>query len=183
MDTTDTTQKLRELAKIEAQLVWNRYNAMVVTNAVLIGFLAQLVISENETKMIGILGCVFGLIIALIWWRITGVGWSLAHAYLNAIPNDNNSDPTLEKVYENWTRKFLFHHYQDPIWWSAHGVIAMFYVAYLCLFIYLTREQGIQLYCLILIVGVAIVIFLILFISSLTTLNIRKDSIETSDNG
>lgn len=170
-------QTLRDLAYIQAQLIWSRYNAMIVANAVLIGFIGQLALSSDRKPITPIV-CGLGLFLTLIWWRITSVGWSLMHAWLEAIPKDNDDKiadtvKLPEKVYKDWVKgKFWLNNEslcQDSIWWCAHGVIALFYLAYFGFYIYFTYKSDIV-YFLIL----PTFLLIILLISSIKTFNIHK---------
>ena len=174
----------REFTFYEGQLIWSRFNAMVVAHAVLIGFISQAALSDAgaevydiTSKMVVVVGCVAGAQLALVWWRITSVGWSLQHAWLNKVKSDKN-DVAPKEVYEKWTKRFLFSSYQDPIWWCAHAVIAIFFFAYLSLFLYFSNEANINKYLILAIFVAAIVLFALLLFSSLTTLNIRDEAKE-----
>ena len=163
-----------EIAMTQGQLVWSRYNAMIVAHAVLIGFLGQAAVSESSgPKTIAVLGCVVGFLLALVWWRITSVGWSLMHAWLWAVPPEEGPD-TPVTIYERWTEKFIFRHFQDSIWWCAHGVIAIFMLGYLLLFWNLSHAENVHNYIVISSMGVAVIWFIVLLISSLTNHNIRR---------
>ena len=170
---TSTMNELREIAFVQGQLVWSRYNAMIVAHAVLIGFLGQAAVSDSSApNTIVVFGCVIGVLLALIWWRITSVGWSLMHAWLGAVPQEEGI-VTPEMIYEKWANRFIFPRFQDSIWWCAHAVIAVFFVGYLLLFWYFAHEQKIQSYIINISIAVAVFWFLWLLQSSLRKLNIR----------
>lgn len=161
--------ELREIAYIQAQLIWSRYNAMIVAHSILIGFLAA---SPPGSNAIAILGCIIGLLLALIWWRMTSVGWSFMHALLKRTPQDDTATP--EKIYDEWTKKFWFPRCQDSIWWGAHAVIAIFFAGYLVLFYHFARNEQLPGNFIIVVIVVFGLWFVGLLVSSLKTHNIRE---------
>ena len=61
---------------MSADVVWSRYNAMVVADTVLFGFLTQ----EHVPCLVKIWGSVTGIAVTVCWWLLTSYGWSLLHA-------------------------------------------------------------------------------------------------------
>lgn len=108
-----------------ADLVWSRYNAMVVAATVLLGFIAQ----DEVPCLLKIYGAVMGVVATVLWWLLTSFGWSLLHA------------EGVKQSYTDWRSKFLLGKLQDPIWWSAHFMIWLFYLAYAKLLLFYLREQ------------------------------------------
>lgn len=104
-------------ARHEANLVWSRYNAMVVAATVGVGLLGQ-VVDKPELAVLGLAGSVFGVVGTIFWWLITSFGWSLSHVLL---PTDTD--------YFWWRWKYRGIP-QDPIWLCAHGVIWLYYWGY-----------------------------------------------------
>ncbi|MDP3735162.1 MAG: hypothetical protein Q8R39_01910 [bacterium] len=61
------------LINSERQAIWQRYNVMLIANAVIFGFLAGGVRTAMEVGF----GMSFGLLLCAIWWVITREGWVL----------------------------------------------------------------------------------------------------------
>ncbi|OGZ97434.1 MAG: hypothetical protein A3J10_00820 [Candidatus Sungbacteria bacterium RIFCSPLOWO2_02_FULL_54_10] len=57
----------------ERQAIWQRYNVMLVGNAVIFAFLSGGMRTKTETA----LGVLFGLLLCTAWWVITASGWNL----------------------------------------------------------------------------------------------------------
>lgn len=57
----------------ERQAIWQRYNVMLVANAIVFGFLS----GGTRTKMETVLGVMFGLLLTAAWWILTESGWQL----------------------------------------------------------------------------------------------------------
>ena len=55
---------------MSADVIWSRYNAMVVADTVLIGFLGA---SKDEQQLL-IPGAIAGLVLTAFWWLLTSYG-------------------------------------------------------------------------------------------------------------
>ncbi len=106
----------------EANLIWNRYNAMIVANSISMAVLTG-ALSNDISNRGGFLISFMGVIIVSLWWLITSFGWHLLHTHLGL----NGSD---SKTYHKWRKQFSIVKKQDPIWWCAHLLIAVFYLAH-----------------------------------------------------
>ena len=71
------TKDCQDFAGRESQLVWNRYNCMVIANSILLGFIGQLTAKKDGSGLLESIACSVGLVIALLWLFITSYGWSL----------------------------------------------------------------------------------------------------------
>ena len=130
----------------ERDLVWSRYNALVVAATVSLGFLAQL---DAANALLGFAISVLSLLVTLAWLLITSYGWNLLHELMEPVKTDktdktDNTEPDKPDVYLERYKAWLDRHWgnrsQDPIWWYSHAVIALFYVGFLLLgarFLYL----------------------------------------------
>ena len=123
---------ITNIANNQLQLVWQRYNVMIVVHAILMGFIGQLAWSwKDKTDLVlGISGCLIGLILVILWLIMTSAGWSISHAYVNASINQ------FTEIYSKWKDNTIKIRGKDLIWWSAHAVIMVFYFAYLALGFY-----------------------------------------------
>lgn len=151
---------------MSADVVWSRYNAMVVADTVLFGFLTQ----EHVPCLVKIWGSVTGIAVTVCWWLLTSYGWSLLHA-----------EKAVTKKYKDWRGKSLLGKSQDPIWWCAHAVIWIFYSAYgaLLLFYLNEKDPSSRTTCA---VGAAVfVVFVALFAHTLFNLDIRRDEFESAE--
>ena len=62
-----------------AELVWSRYNAMIVASTVGLGFLGQLASSQSDVKSyLAVAASLLGAAVCVLWWLITSYGWSLS---------------------------------------------------------------------------------------------------------
>lgn len=115
--------ELADFATKEAQLVWNRYNCMLVANSIFLGFIGQSAIGRN-TSSLGICACGIGLIIALAWLFLTSYAWSLSSYvfYKSKTPQKD--------AYVNWKKRMWGNRRKDPMWFFAHLVILVFCLAY-----------------------------------------------------
>ena len=57
----------------ERQAIWQRYNVMLLGNAIIFGFLA----GGTRTASEMIFGIIFGIALCIAWWVITESGWRL----------------------------------------------------------------------------------------------------------
>ena len=57
----------------ERQAIWQRYNVMLIANAIVLGFIS----GGTRTKEEIIAGSLFGLTLCVMWWVITASGWNL----------------------------------------------------------------------------------------------------------
>lgn len=57
----------------ERQAIWQRYNVMLIANAIVLGFIA----GGTRTKEEIIAGAFFGFMLCVGWWVITASGWGL----------------------------------------------------------------------------------------------------------
>lgn len=115
-------------ASHEAELIWSRYNAMVVADTIFIAAIAA--IAKDKSWAFG--GACAGILLTAIWWLLTSAGWSLSHAMIYAI--DGQPQGPI-RVYQQW-RNRVWRYYADPIWWLAHAVIGLFYVVYATMAVY-----------------------------------------------
>jgi hypothetical protein len=89
--------QMRAQAEHEADLVWTRYYSLIVAHAILLGFVGQLISSSSAspgntasaqvgkpggTLWLALGGCIFGMLVTVLWSLITSYGWSLSHAWL-----------------------------------------------------------------------------------------------------
>lgn len=124
---------LIDIASREAQLVWSRYNCMVIANSILLGFIGQLTVKRDTQSLLGVIACLVGLIIALLWLFTTSYGWSLSSSWFRASKGGDDGKSEIYKVYKNWLNKVWTGKSQDPLWWLVHSVIIIFCIAYLLL--------------------------------------------------
>jgi len=130
---------VRDIANFNGNLVWTRYEAFLVANSIVLGFIGQLVSDgAAESPVVRLVACVFGLLLTALWWWITSAGWSLMHSWLSVMPDDELPP---ENGYKNWKDKCRVQGNQDPIWWAAHLVIWIFYVAYVLLLFRFANDQ------------------------------------------
>lgn len=139
-------------------IVWSRYNAMVVADTVLLGFLG----SSNE-EMLFVPGAIAGIGITVFWWLLTSYGWSLLHA----------EQPVTDR-YVAWRSEFFLGACQDPIWWFAHAVIWLFYFAYAGLLLFYLNRANAACALTGAVVTVVLSVFLLLLWYTLTRLRIRR---------
>ena len=128
----ENEEKLIKCADNEKNLVWTRFNALLVANAVWLSFVTLWAVSSNGKSSItpiqGLIWSSAGLVLAYVWWLLTSYGWSLLHAYLDEIPNQIE-----HAVYKRWRSRVWKNRVQDPIWWCTHIVIILFYWSYVLL--------------------------------------------------
>ena len=113
---------LLDFAGHEADIIWSRYNAMVVADTIFIAAIAAI----TENTCLAFAGSCVGIILTAIWWIVTSAGWSLSHAMLHAIGNEGKAAGTPLGVYQAWCSRVWPGCYADPIWWLAHAVIGLF---------------------------------------------------------
>ena len=133
---------VRDIANFNGNLVWTRYNAHLVANSIVLGFIGHLVAPSptvDQSRVVPMVACLFGLTLTALWWRITSAGWSLMHSWLSVMPA-NERPP--ENGYEKWKKVCNVQGRQDSIWWGAHLVILIFYVAYVLLLIYFAIDEN-----------------------------------------
>ena len=123
---------LLDFAGHEADIIWSRYNAMVVADTIFIAAIAAI----TENTCLAFAGSCVGIILTAIWWIVTSAGWSLSHAMLHAIGNEGKAAGTPLGVYQAWCSRVWPGCYADPIWWLAHAVIGLFYLVYAALAVY-----------------------------------------------
>jgi hypothetical protein len=126
-----------DFAKDEAQLVWRRYNNMLVANSILLGFIGQLILRGDITqKIIPAGACILGLVITLCWLFLTSYGWSLSHRWLLSAEDDCKK---VAGVYKDWVKKYgeNFRRIQCGVLhiWSSLSLVLLMLV-FCILFIY-----------------------------------------------
>ena len=137
---TMNPKDLADFAEREAQLVWSRYNCMVIANSILLGFIGQSTVQRDTKSLLGMIACLIGLVIALLWLFTTSYGWSLSSFWFRASKGDDDGKSDIYKVYEDWLNKVWAGKSQDPLWWFAHAVIIVFCIAYLGLAFFITSS-------------------------------------------
>ena len=117
----------------EAQLVWNRFNAMMVAHSIILGALGTK-IGDATNQIYVLIGSCIGILLTYLWWALTSLGWSLQQAWIKST-NSSTSDPnTALQVYDSWKKQRLHHMWRhDTIWWCAHAVIWVFLFIYLAI--------------------------------------------------
>ena len=124
---------LLDSANHEADLVWSRYNAMVVADTIFIAAIAAI----TQNTCLAFAGSCVGILLTAIWWILTSAGWALSHAMLNAA---GENPTTSVRVYHDWCNRVWRDCYADPIWWLAHMVIGLFYFVYGGLTVYFAGQ-------------------------------------------
>lgn len=120
-----------EFMKYEAELVWSRYNAMLTANSLIGIVLGALFTKEGLTrtdrKMI-LLSSLFGVVLSILWYRLTKHGWDLSHLWMKeAGQNTLSGTRSPMAVYDDWVKK---NNDVDRIRRCAQWVIVLFIVAY-----------------------------------------------------
>lgn len=127
------------VAHVEAQLVWNRYRCMLIANSILLGFVGHLAAQSNR-YWLGLISCLVGLVIALLWLFITSYGWSLSSRFFRAVMNTDIQGPDIFEEYQKWREEVWYKKSQDPLWWLAHSLIIIFCISYLLLALFFTSS-------------------------------------------
>lgn len=148
---------LLAFASHEADLIWSRYNAMVVADTIFIAAIAAITTNTG----LAFAGSCVGIILTAIWWILTSAGWALSHAMLDAIgQGDTGTNKTPVRVYQDWRSRVWPRCYADPIWWLAHAVIGMFYLVYAALAVYFGRLLFGSTFCALTTIGLAALLLL-----------------------
>ena len=116
----------------ERQAIWQRYNVMLIANAVNFGFLAGGVRTTVEIA----LGTIFGLLLCAIWWIISREGWMLIGMQIDRAIQfawtalDREANPfRIGLAYESGVMG-------GQIYRMARAVICLFTVMYLFIAVY-----------------------------------------------
>src|SRR5947209_3488250 len=73
-----------DLMKSEAQLVWNRYNAMLTANSLIALILGAMFTRSDRSRadlVMILLASLFGVALSTIWYTLTKHGWALSHKW------------------------------------------------------------------------------------------------------
>lgn len=74
--------------RVESQLVWQRYSAMLIANGIFLGFLLG-TIGNNEQFVVScfiqLIGCIAGILISITWRNITVTGWELQKIWFDYV--------------------------------------------------------------------------------------------------
>lgn len=81
------------MINVEKQLIWNRYTAFLVGNTIVFNLLSK----DISDRFIKVGACIFGVILCLMWYLITYIGW------LNLTSRINR------------TRAFIWNKYINPL--------------------------------------------------------------------
>jgi hypothetical protein len=79
------------------------------------------------------------LVLSLLWWAMTSLGWSLTHAWWKGI-KDTSSQEDVDKIYNKWKEKICKKTFPDLIWWCSHLVIASFLSGYILIGAYIVSD-------------------------------------------
>lgn len=122
----------------ETQLVWARYNAMVVANSIILGFIGVsfIAVAQNFAPKELTFGLAFGGgLLDYLWLFMTSLGWSLSKRFLQ-----NTSGP-IKDIYEKWYKE-PWHQFLGcgAIWWCTHAIILLFLTGYIALAVWQSLE-------------------------------------------
>lgn len=126
----------------ERQAIWTRYTAMMMGNAIVIGFLSQQIERAGRAAV----GCVLGIVLCACWFAMLRHGYELFSVQISAAMRFSWQDAAPNPVTELWDKIY------DPtarqerrvpsggIWvardWiriGAYGVILIFLISYVSL--------------------------------------------------
>lgn len=120
----------------ERSSVWQRYNALLIANAVVFGFIGR---GDLSTTYV-VIGCAFGLILCAFWWSITQDGWRFFNAYCQMaqrfrfpkIDDDVNASQAMFQEFQARKPSLLIGRFYegDSIRTAAAGVIILFGFVY-----------------------------------------------------
>ena len=128
--------RLLEFARSDAQLVWARFSAILVAQAVLLALLGVLLQSDTgpDRTSVTLAVAVGGILLTWLWWVLTSTGWSLSWWWLAKA--DVVPPPTPDGAFASWRgepllrRLGLFNPRSDPIWITSHLIIWLFLLGY-----------------------------------------------------
>lgn len=111
---------------VEKQLIWQRYQAMLVANSIGFGFIT----GNLSAPPRAMLGCAFGLLLCLFWLRVTKFGWNHMWDRINRAQRftwvglDNPFDGPYQQDVKVGKVK-------DYIYETANSIIYLFMVSYI----------------------------------------------------
>lgn len=122
----------------ERQTIWQRYNALLLANTVVFGFINRSELSSAHV----VIACVVGLFLCFFWWTLTKDGWRFFEAYCQmakrfrfpAVDDEVNANVAMFEEFKNWESKSpLMGRFNggDTIKTAALGVILLFAVGYI----------------------------------------------------
>ena len=120
-----------QISNIEKQLIWHRYSAFLLANALVVSLLT----SRAPQVPILIVACLFGLILCGLWWWVTTIGWTFLHELIRHGRRFTWEGEALVSI----SPMTVGLHGQsdrgrkDVIQWAATFVILLFIVAYVVL--------------------------------------------------
>ncbi len=140
---------LLQLAIVEAQLVWQRFNVMLAANGFLLALLGVHIakVMEDMTKnasgevawpwvWLTVIGSIFGLALCFTWRAVTKCGWSLEHKWAEEAKKHKWQHFTNPyQLYTDWCRENgCGEGWNDLIARHARWVIGLFVIVYLLAF-------------------------------------------------
>lgn len=116
----------------EAQLIWNRYNAMLTANtvlaAVLAVFLSQTPGAREWSEVV--VAALFGFLLCVLWFALTFCGWKFSSQLVERVRE-------VAGEHRNPLKEFkVVFPARDPIHLIAHVVIGVFASAYVSIIVY-----------------------------------------------
>lgn len=131
----------------ERQVIWLRYNSMLIANSVAFGFLNN--ISSHSSFEI-LFGCSFGIVLCIFWELLTRDGWKFYELYCDCAQKivwpkiDKMANPMqyqnseFQKVSEGKNKFYS----GDRIKWFAIQIIHLFILGYFVVGVYTLKSAG-----------------------------------------
>jgi hypothetical protein len=120
-------ETIRQLYAYEGNLVWGRYNAMLVANGILVAAIG--VFWKNaEPLMAGFL-IVAGLAVCALWSQLTHIGFRMQREYLTWAEEFETHKAEAERIF---TRAANVCHGSFGVERCAHLIIGLFVIIYVC---------------------------------------------------
>jgi hypothetical protein len=116
------------------QLIWQRYQAMLIANSILIGLVSN-TRSENSHHVL----CVLGLLLCVMWAWLSWLGWKGNTERLRALSRiewtkTNDALRILNPAHRDFAPVVERGLTRDWIFLGSMGVVAVFGIGYLCIF-------------------------------------------------
>jgi hypothetical protein len=124
----------------ERTVVWQRYQALLLANSIVFGFMGRGDLSTAYVLIAGVLG----LMLCFCWWHLTNDGWRFFDIYSKMaqrfrwpkIDDEANANEAMLKEFQNWKGKsYIFGIFceGDSIKAASLAVIILFGVGYMLL--------------------------------------------------
>jgi len=120
-------ETIRQLYAYEGNLVWGRYNAMLVANGILVAAIGLFWTNEKPLMAALLIGA--GLMVCVVWCQLTRIGFRMQREYLTWAEEFETHKAEAERIF---TRAANVCHGSFGVNRCAGLIIGLFVIIYVC---------------------------------------------------